>query len=71
MFDFDKDLVIEIVVIFDEQWEELLVVKSNKNVYDKFKNKAFANEKLLYNLFLDSLTIEAHVITSQNIVNIN
>ena len=64
MFSFGKDLVIEAIVASNEQWEKLLAIKLNKNVYEKFKYKALANENLLYSLFLDSLTIETHVITS-------
>lgn len=71
MSSFDKDLVTKVVVASNEQWKKLLAIKSNKDVYKKFRYKALANENLLYSLFLDSLAIEAHVVTSQDIASIN
>jgi len=71
MSGFGKDPITGAVVASEEQWEELLAVKSNKDAYGKFKNKPLANEELLYTLFLDSLATGAHVATPQDIAYIN
>lgn len=64
---FKRDSIIEAIIVLNQNWNNFLVVKIYKN-YVKFKDKLLINKKFLRTLFFDFLTIERHVIISQNIV---
>lgn len=67
MSGFGKDPETGAVIASEEQWNILLAVPVNKEVYGKFRNKPLANEELLSALFLDSLAVEANARTPRDI----
>jgi len=67
IFGFERDPTTGAIIALDQNWNDLLAVKAHKN-YIKFRDKSLTNEDLLRTLFLDSLTIERHVVISQDIV---